>query len=56
MIASAERADGTIGLDETIEWRDAEGRLDRADGPAATYPDGRRIWFVEGEKVREERC
>ena len=31
-----------------------EGRLG-VDGPAAIYPDGRRIWFVEGEKVREER-
>lgn len=76
--------EGTIGADGTIEWRDAEGRLDRADGPArvfpsgreegngtekwyreglrhrddgptASYPDGRRIWFVEGQKVREER-
>jgi hypothetical protein len=27
----------------------------RDDGPAAVYPDGRRIWFIEGEKVREER-
>jgi hypothetical protein len=22
--------------------------------PPATYPDGRRVWFIEGEKVRED--
>jgi hypothetical protein len=27
----------------------------RDDGPAATYPDGRRIWFDAGGKIREER-
>lgn len=32
-----------------------EGLRHRDDGPAASYPDGRRIWFVEGQKVREER-
>ena len=50
--------------DGVIEWRDDEGRLDKwyrrgkrhcDDGPAAIYPDGRRIWFVDGVKVREER-
>ena len=25
------------------------------DGPAASYPDGRRSWFVNGVTVREER-
>jgi hypothetical protein len=32
-------------------------RIARASGTATTvtYPDGRRAWFVEGEKVREER-
>ncbi len=32
-----------------------KGKRHRDDSPAAIYPDGRRIWFVEGEKVREER-
>jgi hypothetical protein len=27
----------------------------RDDGPAAIYPDGRRIWFDDGVKVAEER-
>ena len=34
---------------------DEEGRLQGDDGPAASYPDGRRIWFVDGVKVRSER-
>jgi hypothetical protein len=32
-----------------------EGLRHRDDGPAATYPNGRKIWFIEGVKVREER-
>ena len=27
----------------------------RDDGPAAVYPDGHKVWFIEGVKVREER-
>jgi hypothetical protein len=37
-----------------LEWRDDDGRPHRDDGPAAIYPDGRRIWFDEGVKVTEE--
>ena len=44
-----------IGVDGVIEWRDQDGELHRVGGPAAIYPDGRRIWFLEGEKMREER-
>jgi len=51
----AANRDGTIGTDGVIEWRDDDGQLHRDDGPAATCPDGRRVWFVEGVKVREER-
>ena len=36
----------------TEKWY-REGKRHRDDGPAAIYPDGRRIWFTEGEKVRE---
>jgi hypothetical protein len=25
------------------------------DGPAAVYSEGRKAWFIEGVKVREER-
>ncbi|MEA2440042.1 MAG: hypothetical protein QOH76_1466 [Thermoleophilaceae bacterium] len=41
--------------DGVLEWRDDKGRLHRDGGPAASYPDGRRLWFQHGEKVREER-
>jgi hypothetical protein len=34
---------------------DADGRPHRDGGPAATYPDDRRIWFKDGVKVREGR-
>jgi hypothetical protein len=27
--------------DGIVEWRDREGRLDRADGPARIHPEGR---------------
>lgn len=47
--------EGRIEVDGTIEWRDAEGELHRDDGPAAIYPDGRKVWFIESVKVREER-
>jgi hypothetical protein len=32
------------------------GLRHRDDGPAASYPDGRRIWFRDGVKVKEERA
>jgi hypothetical protein len=37
------------------EWHDDEGRLQRDDAPAAIYPDGRRIWFRDGLKLKEAR-
>jgi hypothetical protein len=37
----------------TEKWY-RRGLRHRDDGPAAIYPDGRRIWFDEGEKVHEE--
>lgn len=46
--------EGTIGVDGTIEWRDAEGRLDRADGPARVFPSGREEWFRRGHLHRED--
>lgn len=44
-----------LGVDGVTEWRDDKGTLHRVGGPAAIYPDGRRIWFIEGKKVREDR-
>jgi hypothetical protein len=38
-----------------VEWRDEKGQLHRDDGPAASYPDGRKIWFRDGVKIREQR-
>ena len=41
----------------TEKWyRDGLRHRDPDEGPAASYPDGRRIWFVDGVKVREERA
>jgi hypothetical protein len=31
-----------------IEWRDAEGRLHRDDGPARMFPSGREKWYRHG--------
>jgi hypothetical protein len=49
------RGEAVTTGDGIVEFRDTEGRPHRDDGPAAIYPDGRRIWFVDGVKVREER-
>jgi hypothetical protein len=43
---------GTVGADGIIEWRDAEGRLDRARGPARVLPSGREEWFRHGRLHR----
>ncbi len=48
-------AERVVKGDGVIEWRDDDGRLHRQGGPAAIYPDGRRIWFENGVKIREER-
>lgn len=44
---------GTVGLDGTIEWRDAEGELHRDDGPARVFPSGREEWYRHGALHRE---
>jgi hypothetical protein len=43
-----------VFVNGTEKWY-RDGLRHREDGPAATYPDGRRIWFHHGRKVREER-
>jgi hypothetical protein len=40
--------------DGTIEWRDAEGRLDREDGPARIFPNGREEWLRHGKLHRPD--
>ena len=41
----------SVAADGTVTFRDEDGRLHREDGPAATYPDGREIWFIDGVRV-----
>jgi hypothetical protein len=43
-----------VYVNGTEKWY-RHGLRHRDDGPAAIYPDGRRIWFVDGVKVREDR-
>jgi hypothetical protein len=38
-----------------VHWSPRRGLRHRDDGPAASYPDGRRLWFRDGVKVKEER-
>jgi hypothetical protein len=45
--------EGTIGIDGTIEWRDADGELHRVGGPARVFPSGRQEWFRHGRLHRE---
>jgi hypothetical protein len=46
--------EGTIGVDGVIEWRDAEGELHRAGGPARVFPSGRQEWFHHGRLHRND--
>jgi hypothetical protein len=46
--------EGTIGADGVIEWRDAEGDLHRAGGPARVFPSGRQKWYREGLRHRDD--
>jgi hypothetical protein len=39
---------GTVQLDGSIEWHDAQGRLHRTNGPARVFSNGRREWFRHG--------
>ena len=35
------------------EWVDADGNLDRKDGPAFERSDGAKIWFLHGNPMRQ---
>jgi hypothetical protein len=49
-------APACVYVNGTEKWyRHGKRHRDPEDGPAASYPDGRRIWFVDGVKVRSER-
>ena len=39
---------GLVGADGVIEWRDSDGRLHRAGGPARVFPSGREEWYRHG--------
>ena len=48
-------APACVYLNGTEKWyRDGLRHGDPGEGPAATYPDGRRIWFVDGVQVRRK--
>ena len=40
--------------DGTIEYRNAEGKRHRADGPAVTRPDGHQEWWLNGKRHRAD--
>jgi hypothetical protein len=40
--------------DGILEWRDADGRLDRRDGPARVLPSGREEWYRHGRLHRDD--
>jgi hypothetical protein len=40
--------EGRIGVDGVIEWRDEDGELHRAGGPARVFPSGLEEWFRHG--------
>ena len=49
-------APACVYVNGTETWyRHGLRHRDPEAGPAASDPDGRRIWFVDGVKVREER-
>ena len=49
----SERPDRMTG-DGVMEWRDAQGRLHRDDGPARVLPSGREEWYRHGLLHRED--
>ena len=51
-----EGAPACVYVNGTEKWyRHGLRHRDPDEGPAASYPDGRRIWFVDGVKVKSER-
>jgi hypothetical protein len=52
---------GLVAADGTVEWRDGDGGLHRAGGPARECADGSREWWLHGRRHRDdgpavERC
>ena len=47
-------SDGLIGAGGAIEWRDPEGRLHRAGGPARVFASGREEWYRHGRRHRDD--
>lgn len=46
-------ADRTVNQNGVIEYRDAEGRFHRPDGPALIHPDKATYWLVTGKNPSE---
>jgi hypothetical protein len=42
-----------LRADGVLEYRDAQGRLHRARGPARLFPGGREEWYRHGKLHRE---
>ena len=38
--------------DDSVTWRDAQGRLSRPDGPAVECADGYKVWYVDDKYHR----
>ena len=41
-------------LEQTIRWRDEDGRLHRDNGPAMIWPDGAQYWYQHGKCHRDD--
>ena len=44
----------TILEDGTIEYRNDLGQRHREDGPAVTFPNGTKCWYLHGKRHRED--
>ena len=42
----------TTETDGSKVWKNEQGQLDRADGPAVIHPDGQREWYKNGRRHR----
>lgn len=38
----------------TKEWRNAAGQYHRLDGPAVEYPNGLKVWLIQGKLHRKD--
>ena len=43
-----------INKDGTKLWCNEHGRFHREDGPAIEFPNGHKVWYINGECHRED--